>query len=101
MAGPVQSTTDAKPIATMTAKEVADAYWKENIRLIAILLSIWAFVSYVCAYLLAQPLAGVKIGSLPFGFWFGQQGSIIIFMILILVYAVLMDGIDKKYGVSE
>jgi len=101
MAGPVQSTTDAKPIATMTAKEVADAYWKENVRLIAILLSIWALVSYVCAYLLAQPLAGVMIGSLPFGFWFGQQGSIITFMILILVYAVLMDGIDKKYGVNE
>jgi putative solute:sodium symporter small subunit len=101
MAGPVQSTTDAKPIATMTAKEVADAYWKENVRLIAILLSIWALVSYVCAYLLAQPLADVMIGSLPFGFWFGQQGSIITFMILILVYAVLMDGIDKKYGVNE
>ncbi|NJL04396.1 MAG: DUF4212 domain-containing protein [Chloroflexaceae bacterium] len=85
----------------MTAKEVADAYWKENIRLISILLSIWAFVSYVCAYLLARPLAEVMIGNLPFGFWFGQQGSIIVFMILILVYAVLMDGIDKKYGVNE
>lgn len=41
MAGPAQSTTEAKPIATMTTKEIADAYWKENIRLIAILLSIW------------------------------------------------------------
>lgn len=101
MAGPAQSTTEAKPIATMTTKEIADAYWKENIRLIAILLSIWAFVSYGCAYLLAQPLAEVKIGSLPFGFWFGQQGSIIVFTILILVYAILMDGIDKKYGVTE
>lgn len=49
MAGPAQSTTEAKPIATMTTKEIADAYWKENIRLIAILLSIWAFVSYGCA----------------------------------------------------
>ncbi len=101
MAGPAQSTTDAKPIATMTAKEVAEAYWKENVRLIAILLAIWAFVSYGCAFLLARPLAGVTIGSLPFGFWFGQQGSIIVFTILILVYAILMDGIDKKYGVTE
>ncbi len=105
MAEPVQGTPPTAPAAmsdlSADQRERAEAYWKENVRLITMLLAIWATVSYVCAYLLAQPLQNVKIGSLPFGFWFGQQGSIIVFCILILVYAIQMDKVDKKYGVNE
>lgn len=103
MAEPVQGTPTPVTMSDLSAdqRERAESYWKENVRLITILLSIWAVVSYVCGYLLAVPLQNVTIGSLPFGFWFGQQGSIITFTILILVYAVQMDRIDKKYGVNE
>jgi putative solute:sodium symporter small subunit len=82
-------------------EEKAQAYWRKNISLILVLLSIWALVSYVCGILLAVPLQDVTIGSLPFGFWFAQQGSIITFMILILVYAVTMDRIDREFDLNE
>ena len=78
-----------------------EAYWKANIRLILILLSIWFVVSYLCGIILAEPLYTVHIGQLPLSFWFAQQGSIYIFVILILVYAVMMDRLDKQFGVDE
>ncbi|MCB0055450.1 MAG: DUF4212 domain-containing protein [Caldilineaceae bacterium] len=82
-------------------QEQAQAYWKANIRLILILLSIWFVVSYLCGIILAEPLYTVHIGQLPLSFWFAQQGSIYIFVILILVYAVMMDRLDKQFGVDE
>jgi putative solute:sodium symporter small subunit len=82
-------------------EEKAQAYWRKNISLILVLLSIWALVSYVCGILLAVPLQDVTIGSLPFGFWFAQQGSIMTFMVLILIYAVTMDRIDREFDLNE
>lgn len=77
------------------------AYWQANVRVIATLLTIWAVVSYVAAILLASPLHDVKLGSIPLGFWFGHQGSMITFVILIFVYVKLMDNIDEKFDVHE
>ncbi len=77
------------------------AYWKENLRYIAILLSIWFAVSYLFGILLADPLDSVKIGGFPLGFWFANQGSEVIFVILIYVYVKLMGNLDRKYGVEE
>ncbi|MEZ4869622.1 MAG: DUF4212 domain-containing protein [Caldilineaceae bacterium] len=79
----------------------AQAYWKRNVRLIITLLIIWAAVSYGAAILLAQPLFNIKIGSLPLSFWFAQQGSIIVFVILIFVYCWMMDRLDKEFDVQE
>jgi putative solute:sodium symporter small subunit len=79
----------------------AQAYWKANIRLIIILLAIWAFVSYVCGIILAPVLSGIYLGQLPLGFWFAQQGSMITFVILIFVYSYLMDKIDQEFDVHE
>ena len=76
----------------------ARAYWRANRRLIAGLLLIWAVVSYGCSILFIEQLNTFKIGSLPLGFWFAQQGSIYVFVVLIFVYAFAMDRIDKKYG---
>lgn len=82
--------------------EKAQAYWKENLTLIGILLAVWATVSYGCGILLVQPLNAITLpGGLPLGFWFAQQGSIYVFIVLIFVYGRLMDGLDKKYGVEE
>jgi putative solute:sodium symporter small subunit len=77
------------------------AYWKANLRLIIILLAIWAFVSYVCGILLAPALSGIYIGQLQVGFWFAQQGSMITFVVLIFVYSIQMDKVDKQFDVQE
>ncbi len=84
-------------------KKTADrsGYWKANMRLIFCLLAVWAFVSYGCSILWIEWLNEFSIGHLPLGFWFAQQGSIYVFVVLIFIYAWAMDVIDKKYGVEE
>lgn len=76
-------------------------YWKRNIRLILTLLVIWALVSYVAGIILAPVLNNIRLGSLPLGFWFAQQGSMIVFVILIFVYCWRMDKLDKEFDVDE
>lgn len=76
-------------------------YWKRNLRLMVVLLAIWFLVSYVCGILLVEQLNQVVIGGFPLGFWFAQQGSIYVFVILILVYAKRMDALDREFGVDE
>lgn len=76
-------------------------YWITNLRYLGILLSIWFLVSYGCGIILADYLNGFKIGGFPLGFWFAQQGSIYVFVVLIFVYVWLMNRLDKKYDVDE
>ncbi len=82
-------------------EQKARAYWHWNLVIIGVLLSIWALVSYIAGILLAVPLQQISIGSIPIGFWFAHQGAIITFILLILVYAVAMDYLDKKFDVHE
>ena len=82
-------------------QERRTAYWKKNVSLITLFMSIWALVSLVAGILLVQPLNQITIGTIPLGFWFAQQGSIIVFVCLIFIYAKVMDGVDKEFGVSE
>ena len=78
------------------------AYWKENLTYIVVLLAIWFSVSYLAGIVFADQLdAAVKLGGFPLGFWFANQGSEVIFVILIFVYVALMNKLDKKYGVFE
>lgn len=77
------------------------AYWKANLRLLAILLVIWFVVSYGLGILLAPALNGIHLGGYPLGFWFAQQGSIYVFLALIFVYASRMNKLDKQFGVDE
>ncbi|MBE0485269.1 DUF4212 domain-containing protein [Marinobacter sp.] len=79
----------------------AENYWKANLRLIFGSLIIWALVSYGFAILLRPMLAGIPIGGTDLGFWFAQQGSILVFMALIFFYAWRMNKIDEKFGVHE
>ena len=76
-------------------------YWQQNLKYLAILLAIWFVVSYGFGILLVDELNKVKIGGFKLGFWFAQQGSIYIFVILIFVYVRLMNRLDKKYKVDE
>ena len=83
------------------SQENATAYWKENIKYVIILLAIWFAVSYGAGILFAEQLNEIKLAGFPLGFWFAQQGSIYVFVILIFVYIRLMNKLDKKYGYDE
>jgi putative solute:sodium symporter small subunit len=76
------------------------AYWRANTALIRNLLIVWALVSLVFSILLVQPLNALRLG-VPLGFWMAQQGSIFSFVVLIFVYAVQMDKLDRKYGINR
>ncbi|GJL77288.1 MAG: hypothetical protein NPINA01_02770 [Nitrospinaceae bacterium] len=79
----------------------AQAYWKENIRIVLILLSAWFVVSYGMGILFADELDNFRFFGFRFGFWMAQQGSIFCFVILIFVYVYKMNRLDHKYGVDE
>ncbi len=81
--------------------EKMKAYWKENLTYIVILLSIWFAVSYLCGIMIADPLDAINIGGFKLGFWFANQGSEVVFVILIFVYVSLMNKLDRKYDVHE
>ncbi len=76
-------------------------YWRKNLSLMSVLLVIWALVSFGAGILFVDALNAVSIFGFPLGFWFAQQGSIIVFVILIAVYVWRMDKLDDEYGVTE
>lgn len=76
-------------------------YWRENIKYLGILLTIWFLVSYGAGIIFVDVLNTIHIGGFPLGFWFAQQGSIYVFIVLIFVYVRLMNRLDAKYGVEE
>ncbi|MDJ0690371.1 MAG: DUF4212 domain-containing protein [Xenococcaceae cyanobacterium MO_188.B32] len=73
------------------------AYWRANTILIRNLLIVWAFVSLGCSILFVPLLNHIRLGGVPLGFWMAQQGSIFTFVILIFIYAIQMDKLDRKY----
>ena len=81
-------------------KDRQNAYWKANLRIMSVLLTIWFVASFVLGILLVEPLNDSKLGGFPLGFWFAHQGSIYVFVALILVYVVWMDRLDRRYGVD-
>ncbi|WP_347312588.1 DUF4212 domain-containing protein [Defluviimonas sp. SAOS-178_SWC] len=85
----------------MADKSSSNAYWTANINLIRISLIIWFVVSFGFGILLRPMLAGIKIGGTDLGFWFAQQGSILVFLVLIFVYAARMNKLDREHGVEE
>ena len=85
----------------MADKSSSNAYWAANIRLIRILLVIWAVASFGCGILLRPMLSGIGVGGTDLGFWFAQQGSIRVFLVLIFVYAARMNKLDREHGVEE
>jgi putative solute:sodium symporter small subunit len=85
----------------MTDRAKAKAYWKQNLKYLTMLLSIWFLVSYVFGILLVEQLNTIRIGGFKLGFWFAQQGSIYVFVILIFVYIRLMNKLDKKFNLEK
>lgn len=81
--------------------ENKNAYWRANLRVIGICLFVWFLVSFVFAILLVEPLNNFSLGGYKLGFWFAQQGSIYVFVVLIFFYSWQMNRIDQKFGVYE
>jgi|TARA_B110000238_G_scaffold61066_1_gene66831 putative solute:sodium symporter small subunit len=79
----------------------ANSYWKANIKLVLSLLSVWFLVSFVCGILLVDVLDNIRFGGFKLGFWIAQQGSILTFIALILIYIRTMDKLDSQYKQSS
>lgn len=82
-------------------KNKNQAYWRKNLHYLASLLAVWFIASYGCAILFVDYLDKIKIGGFRLGFWFAQQGSIYIFVVLIFIYVKLMNRLDKRHDVDE
>ena len=74
------------------------AFWRANLRLSAVLLGVWALCGFGLSIAFVEPLIEVSLGGFPLGFWFAQQGSIYVFILLILIYAIAMDRLEKAHG---
>jgi putative solute:sodium symporter small subunit len=94
--------SDERATAAFTP-ERRRAYWRRNLTYLAVLLAIWALVSFGCGIVFADALNAYRFPGSGFklGFWFAQQGSIYAFVILIFVYVHLMNRLDAEFGVTE
>ena len=79
----------------------SEKYWKINIKYVKILLIIWFVFSFLFGIILKDFLNEFSIAGFKLGFWFSQQGSIYVFVILIFVYVKLMNNLDKKFGFKK
>ena len=84
-----------------TSNSAGQAYWKANIRLVTIHLIVWALVSYGLGILLRPMLSGIAVGGTDLGFWFAQQGSMLVFIVQIFIYAAQMNRLDRRFDVHE
>lgn len=93
------------PYEAPTAAPVSQrrGYWSQSLRIVYIILGVWAFISLGCGILFRELLDSMlpNVGGAPFGFWMAQQGSIIGFLLLLFLYKFLMNRLDKKHGFGE
>lgn len=90
------------PTAQMEERlqQALDRYWRSNLRIMAALLFVWALVSFGCGILFADWLNQFRLPifeGFQLGFWFAQQGSIVVFVLCILAYCLAMNRLDAKH----
>ena len=85
----------------MADRTSSNAYWAANVRIILISLAIWFICSFGLGIILRPALSGIMVGGADLGFWFAQNGSIDVFLVLIFVYAWRMNKLDRQFGVEE
>jgi putative solute:sodium symporter small subunit len=100
MTDPQQSIDNNQPDPALT-KANTNAYWLGNLRIIFALLSIWFSVSFGCGILFVEQLNQIDFFGFKFGFWWAQQGSVFVFVVLIFVYVRLMRNLDRRFGLSD
>ncbi len=79
----------------------SQSYWRANLIVVGSLLVAWFIVSFLCGIVFVEPLNQFRIGGAPLGFWFAQQGSIYVFVLLILIDVIVMNRLDAKWGFRE
>ena len=89
------------PLENPQHREQMRRYWRRNLKIVGILLSIWFSVSFLCGIVFVDNLNEIRIAGFKLGFWFAQQGSIYVFVLLIFIYVYLMNKLDRKYNVEE
>jgi putative solute:sodium symporter small subunit len=87
-------------MSDLTAEQ-KESYWRYNVRLTTILLVIWFVVTYLLGGVFAGALNEVSFLGFPLGYYMAAQGSLIVFVIEIAVYAKLMNAKDLEYGIRE
>jgi len=86
----------------MSKKETKDkTYWYETLKLLGIILGVWFVISFGVSIVFVDTLNKINLGGYPLGFWFAQQGSIYIYVLLIFIYIYFIGKLDKKYDVHE
>ncbi len=85
----------------MAREQELQEYWNQNLKYIAILLSIWFTVSYLFGIVFVDQLDNVRLFGFPLGYWFANQGAEVVFCLLIVIYVCLMNKLDRKYNVFE
>jgi putative solute:sodium symporter small subunit len=85
----------------MSDQKSREEYWKANLKLVAFCLSIWFVVSYLFGIILVDQFNAISIGGYRLGFWFAQQGSMYVFVVLIFFYAWRIGKIDRQFNVHE
>ena len=86
---------------TESQKDNRRAYWRENLTIVAILLSVWFIVSLMLSVVFVDELNDIRLGGFRLGFWIAQQGSLYTFVVLIFIYVWAMNRLDRKYGLEE
>ncbi len=94
---PPPNTGDTADDTASRAAASLSRYWRRNVRIMVVLLVIWAAVGLGGGILFADSLNAFHFGGFPLGFWIAQQGSIIVFVVLILVYAILLNRLDAQH----
>lgn len=91
------------PSDETTRRRTPAEYWRRNLRYLAILLSLWFATSFGAGVLFVEQLNTIRIPGtgFPLGFWFAQQGSIYVFVLLIFAYVILMNRLDREFDVDE
>ncbi|MCF8261941.1 MAG: DUF4212 domain-containing protein [Melioribacteraceae bacterium] len=85
----------------MKHQEKHKIYWRKNLQYLSILLSIWFVVAFLISIVFRESFDSIQIAGFKLGFWFAQQGSIYVFIVLIFVYVYLMNKLDKSFNSDE
>ena len=85
----------------LNLQERRKAYWRANLKILAILMTIWFVVSFGCGILFVEQLNQIKLGGFKLGFWMAQQGSIYVFVALIFVYVRQMNKLDREFKFAD
>lgn len=97
MSAPDPPTADPIDVHDPRIAESIHRYWRKNLRVMAVCLVIWAVAGLGCGVLFADTLNRFSLGGFPLGFWFAQQGSIVVFVLLILIYGLVLNRLDAEH----